>query len=502
MKKLSRRDFLNLMVAVPSGIILSDLISQLEASSSSYPNIIIVVLDALTARNMSLYGYPRKTTPNIERFAAQSNVYHSHYSAGTFTTAGVSSLLTGTYPWTHRAINIKGLVARDRYERNIFNLFNTHYNRVAFTQNRLANYVLSQFSESIDQHLPIKTFSQLELYITDINNSDHLVKFRALDDFLLKMSPSQGSLLLGTLNRSRKKNAFERVITDNFQYNRDELIFDIDHVFSELSSTIIDLNLPSLCYFHLLPPHDPYRPKKEFRNLFKDKWEPPNKPNHPLESAHSKKFLNEERLKYDQFIATTDAAFGVFLDKLEKAGLLKNSYVILTSDHGESFERGYLGHAGPLVYESCIHTPLLISNPGQTTRRDFHSVTNSIDLLPTLLQISNIAPPAWCEGEILPGYGDNTDNSRATFSMDIKRGSAFGYLSPITVAMYQGDYKLIYYKGYNKEGSPFHEGFFELYDFKKDPEELNNLIKKEKVIANQMRELLLETYNTVNIPVG
>ena len=254
MKSFSRRDFLKLMAAIPSGMVLSNLISRLENSSSSSPNIIIVVLDALTARNMSLYGYPRKTTPNIERFASRSNVYHAHYSAGTFTTAGTASLLTGTYPWTHRAINIKGLVARDRYKRNIFHLLGPHYNRVAFTQNRLANYVLSQFRESIDHHLPIKSFSKLELYITDINNSDHLVMFRALDDFLLKMTSSQGSLLFGTFNRYRKENAFERVITDNFQFNRDELIFDIDDIFSGLSSTTINLNLPSFCYFHLLPP--------------------------------------------------------------------------------------------------------------------------------------------------------------------------------------------------------------------------------------------------------
>jgi len=500
MKTINRRDFLKLMAAIPASMALSKALSTLSEprQTLSSPHIIVIVLDALTARNMSLYGYPRQTTPNIERFAERCNVYHSHYSAGTFTTAGVASLLTGTYPWTHRAINIKGLIARDRYTRNVFKLFESHYNRVAFTQNRLANYIVSQFDESIDQHLPIKSFSELELYITDVGFSDYLVKFRSLDDFLLRVSPTQGSLLLGTFNKYRKENAFQKVITNNLQYNREELIFDIRHVFEGLESHVVDLDSASLCYFHLLPPHDPYIPTKEFRGLFNDDWKPVAKPKHPLENIQSNQFLNEERLKYDQFIATTDSALGAFLDEFEKAGLLENSYVILTSDHGESFERGYLGHAGPLVYDPGIHIPLLISAPGQSTRRDFHSVTNSVDLVPTILNISGFESPDWCEGEVLPGYGGQPDDTRATFSMDIKLASAFGDLSPITIAMHQGDYKIIYYKGYGTKDSPYNKGLFELYNLKDDPEEMDDLINIETAIAQQMQEHLLEAYRSAN----
>jgi arylsulfatase A-like enzyme len=212
--------------------------------------------------------------------------------------------------------------------------------------------------------------------------------------------------------------------------------------------------------------------------------------------------LHEQRLKYDQFIATTDDAFGNFLDDIETSGLLDNSYVILTSDHGESFERGYLGHAGPLAFEPGVHIPLLISAPSQTSRRDFYTNTNSVDLLPTLLHISGLDIPNWCEGEILPGYKIETDHQRITFSMDLKHSSAFGYLSPITLAMYQGDYKIIHYKGYGREGDAFHDGLFELYNLKEDPEEMNNLIEEEKVIAKKMQDNLLEAYNRANGPLS
>ena len=190
------------------------------------------------------------------------------------------------------------------------------------------------------------------------------------------------------------------------------------------------------------------------------------------------------------------------MDQIERAGVLDNSYVILTSDHGEAFERGYLGHAGPFVYEPGIHIPLIISTPGQTVRRDFRSVTNSVDLLPSILHFSNLDTPDWCEGALLPGLGGTEDDTRLTFSMDAKRASAFGYLSPITVAMYRDDHKLIYYKGYNEKGSPYHDGLFELYNLKDDPEELLNIIDKDTAIAKQLQEQFLQAYNKANLPLG
>ena len=512
MKKIGRRDFLKLIATLPTGLALSNLISFLDtsANNSSSPHIIVIVLDTLTARNMSLYGYSRKTTPNIERFASRSNVYHSHYSAGTYTTPGTASLLTGTYPWTHRAINLQGIIARDKYKRNLFHLLESHYNRIAYTQNHIANYLLSQLIEDFDRYLPIHSFSKLGLFAFDSDQRDHLNKFRAFNNFLFTSSEggTPGALISGLLNKYRKEISFQKVIMSDLQSYNLDLIFDIDDVFSGLSSEVLELKMPSFCYFHLYPPHEPYVPKKKFRNLFNDGWRPISKPVHPLFSvdrkipSHSKNTLIGERLKYDQFIATVDAAFGKFLDTIEEAGILENSYIMLTSDHGESFERGYWKHSGPFVYEPGIHIPLIISTPGQTVRRDFYSVTNSVDLLPTLLNNSNFEIPAWAEGKLLPGFGGEPDNSRLTFSMDAKEASAFGDLSPITIAMYQGDYKIIYYKGYGEKDSPYNEGLFELYNIKIDPEELQDLNIDEPVVAKKMQELLLEAYNKANQPLS
>jgi arylsulfatase A-like enzyme len=500
MKNIGRRDFLKMVAAVPVGMMLSHFLPRLVSTEPASPNIIVVVLDALSARNMSLYGYQRWTTPNIERFATRCDVYHTHHSAGTFTTSGTASLLTGTYPWTHRAINLNGLIARDRYQRNSFRLFESRYHRIAFTQNAFANFLLDQFNQDIDEHLPLGSFSQLNHYLTNIREKDYPPKYEAFDNFLFArdLNDTPGSLVLGTLNAYLKERTYQKSQKAGLQYSRNRLIFDIDQVFSGLASLVADLETSSFCYFHLFPPHEPYSPKDDFRDLFQNGWQPTPKPKHPLQSNISQERLDSERLAYDQYIATTDAAFGQFLDEIERTGLRDNSYLILTSDHGESFERGYWGHAGPLAYEPGVHIPLLISAPGQKSRRDFYSLTNSVDLLPSLLKISGLPIPAWCEGKILPGNGGQADEARVAFSMDAKGSSAFDDLSPITLAMHQGNYKLIYYKGYGGEGYPYHDGVFELYNLKNDPEELQDLVKDEVSVAQHMQGLLLDAYNKAN----
>jgi membrane-anchored protein YejM (alkaline phosphatase superfamily) len=139
MKQISRRDFINLALAYSGGMLLSGLKSRMRPIVANIegvrPNIIILVLDAMTARNLSLYGYGRRTTPNFERFADRANVYHAHYSAGNFTSPGTASILTGTYPWTHRAINMSSSVTPSLSDRNIFTLLGNKYYRLAYSQN-------------------------------------------------------------------------------------------------------------------------------------------------------------------------------------------------------------------------------------------------------------------------------------------------------------------------------------------------------------------------------
>ncbi|HSL29456.1 MAG TPA: sulfatase-like hydrolase/transferase, partial [Anaerolineales bacterium] len=449
MTRVNRRDFLKLNAALAAGAALSAASSAhpKEWSQAGKPNILVFVFDAMSARHLSLYGYPRRTTPNLERFAERASVYHRHYAAGNFTTPGTASMLTGMYPWTHRAFNYRGMVARDLVKRNIFHSIGSEYTRLAFTQNLWADILLSQFGEDLDFHVPCDAYSRFahSALQPDDLPGDRTMAYYALQDFLnLRVedsNPFPGSLLLASRDLAQaiaeETDSHPADHPRGLPTNHD---FSYDHisVFAGLEQLVED-NLrsssPTLGYFHLWSPHEPYNARKEFVGLF-GHVEIPAKPRHPLSGgSYSEDDLYKFRLAYDEFIADVDAEFGKLITRLEQAGVLENSYVVVTSDHGELFERGEYGHASALMYAPVTHIPLMIAAPGQSTRKDYRSVTVNIDLVPTLLQVAGSEVPDWVEGKPLPGFGGTEDSSRSVFPLGAKDNAAFRPIEHATFAM-------------------------------------------------------------------
>ena len=125
MSRISRRDFLKASAALAASATFAKaarVLSSTHSQEVGKPNILLLVFDAMSARHLSLYGYARETTPNLKKFADRASVYHQHYSAGNFTTPGTASMLTGMYPWTHRAFNYRGMIERSLANKNLFNL--------------------------------------------------------------------------------------------------------------------------------------------------------------------------------------------------------------------------------------------------------------------------------------------------------------------------------------------------------------------------------------------
>ncbi len=198
MSNLSRRSFLKLVGSAAPALLFPKASSwasdHLRQPDASKPNVIILLFDAMSARNLSVYGYPRPTTPNMERFAEHANVYHSHHSGGNFTIPGTASLLTGTYPWTHRAINHRGMVAHSMVENNIFKAVGSGYHRLALPQNVWSNLITSQFAKDIDTLLPTGIFGELDYLKANYFPNDPNMSTRALDDFVFNQY-EQGSLV-------------------------------------------------------------------------------------------------------------------------------------------------------------------------------------------------------------------------------------------------------------------------------------------------------------------
>ena len=508
MTSFSRRDALKLMGAIAANALLvggRPWIDSIQTNESGKPNLIILVIDTLSARHMSLYGYERPTTPNFERFASRASVYHSHYSGGNFTTPGTATILTGRYPWGHRAINLGSPVARSTVDDNLFRLLGEGRTNAAFTQNILADVFLQQFRHDIHMHVPIASYSR-EIKAIDISRffpADPLVAHFAFDDFLVNSdvtrNPVPGSAYLGYLDLfygqmhkalGEPSQEYPRGMpsTGKYYYDNQAVYACVFEMIQELDTRVQSF----LTYVHLLSPHAKYSARKEFVGIFPE-IEVPFKKHHKLANRVRQSLLNEYRMQYDEYIANVDAEFGSLLDKLESSGILDHSYLIVTSDHGELFERGENGHNTSLLYDGVIHIPLLISAPGQRNRRDVHSRTSNVDLLPTLLHISDTDIPLGLDGSVLPGFGGEEDPSRSVFAVEAKTDSAFGPLKRATVTLMKENYKLIYYGDYAR-----YPNVFELYDLTDDIEEKKNLMSAGPAIASALKEELLDTLNAVN----
>ena len=490
MSQLSRRDFLKILKGVTPAILLPHVISRVDQIDQSKPNVIVFLFDAMSARNLSVYGYPRSTTPNLERFAEHAIVYHSHTASGNFTIPATSSLLTGTYPWTHRAINHRGMVHQKFVDKNIFHAIQNGYHRLAFPQNVWANLVVSQFIGDIDTLMPTSAYSSSSYMTSEWFDNDLNMALRSLDDFAFKRN-EQASLLLAPFLSAIYFRDAARLSSDGYPKGipNDEnypLYFRLEDVFDGLTSMIPRLQ-STFAYIHLYPPHAPYRPTNQFFKGFLDNYRPEKKPVHPLSAHVSNTRMASARRVYDEYIASIDGEIGKMFDQFKKEGVFENSYIIVTADHGEMFERGTVAHTTPLLYAPVENIPLLISTPGQEQRRDIYSPTNAVDLLPTIANLTGNPIPDWSEGQLLPELGGSEDFERSSFSVEAKTNSSFGTLRRASVSMRKGAHKLIFYKGYTEED------IFELYDLSLDFDEIHDLYPERPAILKRLKEELLES---------
>jgi arylsulfatase A-like enzyme len=252
-----------------------------------------------------------------------------------------------------------------------------------------------------------------------------------------------------------------------------------------------------------MPPHFPYLTHRDFLGRFDgDSFLPAFKPLSVFSSGERNgfEFLLRKRTSYDEYILYADREFGRLMDKLELSGILDDTWIVLTSDHGEMFERGILGHTTPVLYQPVIKVPLMIFEPGQKSRRDIYANTSAVDLLPTLQHITGQQPAAWTEGSILPPFSPmNNDAERSLYAVQARTNAQYKPLTIATTVLIKGQYKLMYFFGYDELGGAGGEQI-EMYDLENDPEELNNLSSSKRETTAELLKELKQKITEVNEP--
>ncbi len=399
-------------------------------------NFLLITFDALNAEDMSLYGRSLPTTPNIDAFARKGTVFTNYYSASTFTTPSIATMMMGLYPSESRIYQLQGQVPRDRAVQTLPHLMRQGgYAVGAFLSNPFAYY----FGKSIDTE-----FDLLPEPVFQRGGLDNLWKLSAplhqnsgigcrideyidLESFWSFLSQSPANLSM----RYRPIASFEQA----------RLILD---------------NLPDgfFLWIHLITPHNPYLPDTEDRGRFLsdtdirtyeeeggNRW----KPHYP---ADQQEFVDQRRLRYDEFIATADRAFGAFMSDLENSGRLRNTTVMFSADHGESFEGGVYEHSSPYLTRPVTHIPLIIRTPDQQENRTVFYTADETALAPTILELAGLPAPDWMRGQSLVPWLNRDRQGKGeglAFTQYLETNSVFKPIEHGTVGVIDGEFQYVYY---------------------------------------------------------
>ncbi len=446
------------------------------SAASNSPDIYLITIDALRADDMSVYGYGRATTPNLERFAQRSFTFDYFFANSNFTTPTTASIETGKLPWSHRVFQ-GGSFLRDRNKHETLPVLLKE--RGYYTAMISSNLLASPFRHgTLDSYDSVKYaspggvtgFRFRASNLLGVNTQITLV-YTLLRGMNIRVSTFLDTMIWGDRYLAPAEDVFERATKFLEGHNNSHPIF---------------------LWSHILPPHDPYWPPAPYRHRFISQevqdygnFLVPNP-----ETLHRGATVEQLRNAYDEMILYADHSVGEFLDWLDRTGRLDRSIVIVSADHGELFEHNRLAHEGPDLYSGVIRIPLLIHLPGQKTGARIEEAGEQADLLPTVLDLIGAPLPNWTDGSSLkPAFAAKTVPDRYVFSMNLEPNSTFAPVTRGTVAVMDEEFKFVRYLESGKE---------QLYSYRTDEAEEHNLVESQPEVAQRMRKALLDKIEEVN----
>ena len=322
------------VVALLAALQLPGLVNAVPAGTSR-ANVLLIVVDTLRADHVGAYGYPRDTTPHLDRLADEALLFRHAQSVAPWTTPSVAAMLTSRYPsevsWRHPP------VALDKRYLSLPELLKDRGYATAAVVSHL--YIARELG-----------FGQG----FDVYDQENARGHRHVS------GPSVTDKALALLER-----------------RKDEPFFLFVHYF--------DVHFNYLLHprFNFDPGYSgPLRPGMDLSELRR------------LAPQMSAADLDYVRALYDSEIRFTDEQIGRLLQGLRDLSLWDETLVIVTADHGEEFsERGshYIGH-GTHLHQELVHVPLLIKPPGLGRRGAVDAWVSTLDLAPTIAEAAGGQP--------------------------------------------------------------------------------------------------------------
>lgn len=445
-----------------------------RTSGSRSPDIVLLTIDALTATHMSLYSYPRPTTPELKQLAGHASVFTRFYANSNYTVPTVNSLINGVRPWEHRANQFLTPVRSNRaLQGTVARLRFAGYQTAAVATNTAA----APFSNGNNRFFDAVAYGRTRM--------SWYVFYSFVGSFLPGAFNSSGLQLI-----SEFCDLADRVLVYAGVWSPTDH-FDPEIALSAARRLVEerDKSKPMFLWVHLLPPHAPYATPAPFIGRFNSGPQARSRfdstPPEEFGASYDDEFPSGFAGRYDEAVTYVDHHVGQFAQWLRARGLFEDALVVITADHGESFTHGYGQHGGPLLHEDLIHIPLIIKKPGQSAGQRLDVLSEQVDLMPTILDLAGLQVKESTEGRSLKPALEGRAMSGMVFSMNFQESSKFGRLENGTIAAIEGRWKYIHYRGRIRSSqAPRLEDA--LYDLQNDPGESANLATIHPAIASRM----------------
>jgi arylsulfatase A-like enzyme len=324
------------------------------------PNIVLFAIDSILADHMSCYGYPRLTTPHMDRFAKEGTLFERTYSAHIPTTPAYSSMLTGRDCFGTEVVALRhqgGLTKKVKTLPEICKRAGYNTTCVGFGWNPASR------------------------------GFDKYVEFEAW-----------GSWDAGRSPKAQRLNEVAQP--------------EIDRLAREGASE----GKPFFIMLRHMDPHSPYLPPEPFDRIFYHGNETDPKNNslervmnfQPFRDYFATWFppgcTDKEYIiaQYDGAIAYMDACIARIFTQLEKLGILDDTIVVINGDHGETLHdhECWYDHHG--LYDVTLHVPLIIRYPKMVPAgKRVGGFNQHKHLVPTLVELAGIRTNAQFDGPSL-----------------------------------------------------------------------------------------------------
>jgi arylsulfatase A-like enzyme len=334
------------------------------------PSVLLLILDTVRAAELSLYGYGRSTTPELDRWAERGTVFERAFSSSSWTLPSHAAIFTGkpelhldATHWNHLGTDWPTLaeVLRGR-----------GYGTVAFVAN--ADWAgwdsgLGRGFERYDDY-PVSLWTAISA--TSLGRVIYPMLYDGLSGRVQRLP---GRLRL----RHPAQHRSAAAIAAGFLGWLDDRP-----------------RAPYFAFLNFMDAHTPYTPPDSFRSRYRTPMPRPASRYAYADRPPVRLTPTDMRPRqdlYDGSIAYLDTELGRLFRALEARGALENTLVVLTADHGEEFAEHGLGGHGSTLYRVSVQVPLVLWFPGHVPAgRRVTTPVSQHNLAATVLDLAGRGP--------------------------------------------------------------------------------------------------------------